>query len=539
MPNDYPSSFPDPPPRPGQSQGTGRPPSVDALVGRTLGDYRILRRLGRGAMAEVYLAEQVSLERKVALKILEADVAKEKSDVERFLREARAAARLVHANIVQVYEVGQSGSIHYIAQEYVEGENLGQLIARIGRLDAGPFIQVLGQVASALARAGEAGIVHRDIKPENLLLTPSGEVKVADFGLARVFEERQQPRLTEDGMTMGSPLYMSPEQIEGKPLDTRSDIYSLGVTCFQMLSGHPPFEANTSMSVALQHLRDLPPQLQDLRTDLPKELCQIVDRMLAKAPRDRFSDGRAVLKALEPFSPGSSKRSFPLPIPPYQSSANETQIEFRQAATQQLSAVMAQEQAFRPLRRTPLFWASIGGALLLGITLGLPANDPFLLAGADELKTEIRNMGGVEAQYELARRLDTEEAWESVSLYFPADRQYRSRAEKELAELYLKQDRHSEALEIFGQFVRQNPKDSAFHAYGLAGQYVIMVVDGEQESAFQIFERLWPLRQELSSFSPSITRRVLMHAREHNPKITPPMRVEMTRWLKKNRPGLK
>ena len=536
MTNGNPPPFPDPPPHPDQPSESNPPPTADALVGKTLGDYRVLQKLGRGAMAEVYLAEQVSLERKVALKILEADVAKEKSDIERFLREARAAARLVHANIVQVYEVGQIGSIHYIAQEYVDGENLGQLIARVGQLDAASFVQILGQVASALTCAGDAGIVHRDIKPENLLLTPVGEVKVADFGLARVFEGGHQPRLTEDGMTMGSPLYMSPEQIEGKTLDKRSDIYSLGVTCFQILAGRPPFEANTSMNVALQHLRDLPPPLQTIRSDLPKKLCQIVDRMLAKDPQDRFSDGQAVLQALDQFSPGSTNRGFPLPIAPTRHAASEGLIENRHAATQQLSAVMAREQAFRPLGKTPLFWASIGGALLLGVTLGLPERDPFLLAGADDLQTEIRNMGGVEAQYELARRLGTEEGWESVSLYFPADRQYRSRAEKELAELYLQQDRRNEALEVFGQFVSQNPTDSEFHAYGLAGQYVIMVLDGEQESAFQIFERLWPLRQKLSSFAPETTRRVLMHAREHNPKITPPMRVEMTRWLKKNRP---
>jgi serine/threonine-protein kinase len=486
-------------------------------------------------MAEVYLAEQVSLERKVALKILNADLAKEKSDIERFLREARAAARLIHAHIVQVYEVGQSGSIHYIAQEYVEGENLGQWITRIGPLDAAPFVQILGQVASALARAGDAGIVHRDIKPENLLLTSAGEVKVADFGLACAFEGRQQPRLTEDGMTMGSPLYMSPEQIEGKPLDARSDIYSLGVTCFQILAGRPPFEADTSMNVALQHLRDMPPQLETLRPDLPREICQIVDRMLAKDPQHRFSGGRAVLEAIAHVLPGSTEQGFPLPIAPPRTSSTEKRSEFRNAATQQLSAVMAREQAFKPLRKTPLFWASIGGALLLGVTMGLPEKDPFLLAGAEDPQTEIPRMASGEAQYELAKRLGTEEAWESVVLHFPADRQHGSRAEKEIAELYLKQDRHNEALGIFGQFVSQNPTDSEFHAYGLAGQYVIMILDGEQKSAFQIFERLWPLRQKLGPFAPEITRRVLLHAREHNPEITPAMRGEINRWLKKNR----
>ena len=534
MMNGNPPPFPDPPPRPDPPE-FAIPSGSEALVGRTLGDYRVLRKLGRGAMAEVYLAEQVSLERKVALKILEADVAKDQSDIERFLREARAAARLVHANIVQVYEVGQHGSIHYIAQEYVDGENLGQLIGRVGRLDAAPFVQILGQIASALMRAGDAGIVHRDIKPENLLLTPLGEVKVADFGLARMFEGTTQPRLTEDGMTMGSPLYMSPEQIEGKPLDTRSDVYSLGVTCFQLLAGRPPFEANTSMNVALQHLRDSPPEIESLRPDLPSDLCQIVNRMLAKDPQDRFADGRAVLQTLEQFSPGSTKREFPLRVTPSQGLSSEGLTQFRQAATQQLSAVMAREEKHRPLSRTPLFWASIGGALLLGVTLGLPENDPYLLSVAEIPETEIRNMGSVEAQYELARRLDTEEAWESVALYFPGDRNYRGMAEKELAERYLEEDRRNEALEIFGQFVSRHPTDSKFHVYGLAGQYVMMVLDGEEQSAFQIFESLWPRRKRLAPFAPEITRRVYLHARGYNPAITPQMRIEMTRWLKKQR----
>ena len=173
--------------------------------------------------------------------------------------------------------------------------------------------------------------------------------------------------------------------------------------------------------------------------------------------------------------------------------------------------------------------------MLLGITLGLPNNDPYLLSVAEIPQTEIRNMGGVEAQYELARRLDTEEAWESVALYFPGDLNYRGLAEKELAELYLTQDRRNEALEIFGQFVSRHSTDSKFHVYGLAGQYVMMVLDGEEQSAFQIFESLWPRRRKLAPFAPEITARVYRHARDQNPDITPQMRIEMSRWLKKER----
>ena len=163
------------------------------LAGRTLGDYRLLRSLGRGAMAEVYLAEQLSLGRNVAFKVLKSDLATDATYVERFLREARAAAALVHPNIVQVYEVGQREGMHYIAQEYVPGQNLAERLTRSGPPELPLAVAIMRQVSAALAKAGAHGIVHRDIKPENLMLTATGEVKVADFGLARAPEAAGQP----------------------------------------------------------------------------------------------------------------------------------------------------------------------------------------------------------------------------------------------------------------------------------------------------------------------------------------------------------
>ncbi len=217
---------------------------MSALVGKTLKDYYVLRRLGQGAMAEVYLAQQLSLGRQVALKVLNAELARDPVYVERFHHEARAAAALVHAGIVQIYEVGQGDAgqgvgSHYIAQEYVPGRNLGEVIRSRGRLEPALALDILRQVTAALAKAASEGIVHRDIKPENIMLARSGEVKVADFGLARV-QGDGGVNLTQIGVTMGTPLYMSPEQIEGRELDSRSDIYSLGVTAYHMLAGAAP-----------------------------------------------------------------------------------------------------------------------------------------------------------------------------------------------------------------------------------------------------------------------------------------------------------
>src|SRR3954471_741400 len=267
------------------------------LVGKNLKDFFVLRRLGRGAMAEVYLAQQLSLGRQVALKVLNGDLARDPNYVRRFDHEARSAAALVHGSIVQIYEVGQHDGVHYIAQEYVPGRNLGEVIRSSGSLSPQVALDIIRQVAAALAKASSEDIVHRDIKPENIMLAQSGEVKVADFGLARV-QGDGAVKLTQVGITMGTPLYMSPEQVEGKPLDSRSDIYSLGVTCFHMLSGQPPFRGDTALSVALQHVRKQPDRLENLRPDLPPALCRIVHKMLAKDPGERFQNPRELLHEL-------------------------------------------------------------------------------------------------------------------------------------------------------------------------------------------------------------------------------------------------
>ncbi len=274
------------------TSGIATPPGTPAtngldldLSGRQLGDYRLLRRLGRGAMADVYLAEQGSLRRQVAFKVLKRELAADDTYVRRFHMEAQAAASLVQANIVQIYEVGLIDDFHYIAQEYVEGQNLSQYITRKGSPDVKMGLAVIRQVASALCKAAERGIVHRDIKPENIMLARSGEVKVADFGLARIGGGEEALKLTQVGITMGTPLYMSPEQVEGRQLDPRSDIYSLGVTCYHMLAGKPPFRGDTALSVALQHVRTQPERLENLRPDLPPALGALFTKCWRKSRR--------------------------------------------------------------------------------------------------------------------------------------------------------------------------------------------------------------------------------------------------------------
>jgi serine/threonine protein kinase len=286
---------------PSRSQSTTTPApaaSADAdFTGQTLGEFRILRRLGQGGMGQVYLAEQVSLKRKVALKVLKGDLAANATALARFKAEAEAVARATHANIVQVYAINEIGGLHFMALEYVEGRNLRQYLEKKGPPEVMLALSIMRQVAAALQRASELGIIHRDIKPENILLTRKGEVKVADFGLSRIYSDDQQPlNLTQSGVTMGTPLYMSPEQVEGKPVDPRTDIYSFGVTCYHLLAGEPPFRGQTAFEVAVQHVQQQPVPLHQIRPDLPAELCSLVHRLMAKNPDERIQTGREIVR---------------------------------------------------------------------------------------------------------------------------------------------------------------------------------------------------------------------------------------------------
>ncbi len=267
------------------------------LAGATIGDFHVERLLGRGGMGEVYLATQLSLNRPVALKVLRPDVLAKPGYRERFEAEAIAVAKLNHPNIVHVYAMSQHDGVHYIAMEYVEGTNLREYIARRGPLDLAQAYSIMKQTGQAIGAAGEAGIIHRDIKPENLLINRRGRVKVADFGLCRQIDE-EGPQITQTGITMGTPAYMSPEQAQGFTLDHRSDLYSLGATYYFMLAGVPPFKADSPVAMALKQIREIPSSLLAHRPDLPLEIDRLVMKLMAKNPADRFQSAAEMLADL-------------------------------------------------------------------------------------------------------------------------------------------------------------------------------------------------------------------------------------------------
>jgi serine/threonine-protein kinase len=255
-----------------------------ALRSATLGDYDILGQLGRGGMATVYLAHDLALDRKVAIKVM-SPVLSLGDGVERFKREARTSASLSHPNIIPVYAVQHTERLLYFVMKFVDGRSLDSIIAELGPLPV-PMIQaILGQVASAFGYAHRRGVVHRDIKPGNILIDDEGWVVVTDFGIAKV---SQAPQLTSTGLSVGTPTYMSPEQVMGQGVTGASDQYSLGVVAYEMLTGKPPFEGTGTMAMMYAHVHHPPPPVEELRPDCPQGLRAAVTRMLAKDPAERW-----------------------------------------------------------------------------------------------------------------------------------------------------------------------------------------------------------------------------------------------------------
>jgi serine/threonine protein kinase len=268
--------------------------------GTQIGAYQVLELLGAGGMARVYLAQDSRLGRKVALKVLPHDAVQNPERVRRFEQEARAASALNHPNILTIYEIGDVDSTKYIATEFVEGVTLASLIA--GRMALGRALDISLQAAAALATAHAAGIVHRDIKPENIMVRPDGLVKVLDFGLAKLsltglesLHGQQTLDVTMPGVVMGTLAYMSPEQLRAQEVDARTDIWSLGVVLYRMITGTDPFSAPTATDIMVATLERTPTPLRQLRRECPEELERIVSKMLAKDRDERYQTMKDVV----------------------------------------------------------------------------------------------------------------------------------------------------------------------------------------------------------------------------------------------------
>src|SRR4029079_13910378 len=266
--------------------------SSSAMIGTVLsGRYKLEAKLGSGGMSTVYLARDTTLDRQVAVKVMHREMSEQADQLERFRQEARAVAKLSHPNVVAVIDAGEDGGHPSIVFEYVQGETLKQRINRVGALDAQEALAYAIEIARGLTVAHARKMVHRDIKPQNVLIDAEGRAKLTDFGISRQLE---QDGMTATGRVLGTTDYVAPEQAMGHPVDQRSDIYSLGVVLYEMLVGQVPFQADSQVGVAMKHVNEELPDVQQRRPELSAAAAMVVERATAKEPPRRDKTGGAV-----------------------------------------------------------------------------------------------------------------------------------------------------------------------------------------------------------------------------------------------------
>ncbi|MCA9116591.1 MAG: serine/threonine protein kinase [Planctomycetaceae bacterium] len=300
------------PPKPGSStSGAGGAPARDGKGGKVkqLGDFKLVKKLGQGGMGTVYLAQQVSLDRRVALKTLTGELAKREDFVQRFIREARSMAKLHHPNVVQVYAADSYRGIHYAAIEYIDGQSMQSWMKQLRQLSLGDALHIVLICADALHHAHEKNMIHRDIKPDNILVTSLGVVKVADFGLAKAVDE--DVSMTQSGTGLGTPLYMAPEQARNaKHVDLRTDIYALGCTLYYFLTGQLPFTGENTLELITSKEKGTFTSARKLNRDIPERLDLMIDKMMARVPEQRYSSYTELIDHLSGLGLANDQLSF-------------------------------------------------------------------------------------------------------------------------------------------------------------------------------------------------------------------------------------
>jgi len=339
------------------------PPGSD-LVGSVVADrYLIIKRIGEGGMGQVYLAEHVKMKRKSAVKVMHQGMVHDQDAIQRFNREASNASSIQHPNVAAIYDFGEtSDGLIYLAMEFIDGEPLTKIIERQGALPAARAAEITRQCAEALEAAHEMGIVHRDLKPDNIMIARgrAGEdvVKIVDFGIAKAMTGEDQ-KVTKTGLAIGTPEYMSPEQLGGDQLDSRTDIYSLGLVAFNMFTGQLPFPAVTSREALIMRLTEKPRTLADIRQDVqwPEELQWVMDRALANHPGERYQHvnqfGRDLVKAVASMPQSALSQQGTLAISAMPSEAGPLRTEARSFGRESASTGAATGTARRPTTAAP------------------------------------------------------------------------------------------------------------------------------------------------------------------------------------------
>ena len=344
--------------------------------------YVILNRIGRGGMADVFLARDQLLDRPVAIKVLFPEFATDPNFVERFRREAQAAANLNHPNIVSVYDWGKYSNTYFMAMEYVQGRTLADILRANGRISSVQAAEIASEVSAALGFAHRSGVVHRDIKPANILIGSAGQVKVADFGIARAMNAPTEANLTQVGSVMGTATYFSPEQAQGAQPDPRSDLYSLGIVLYEMVAGKPPFSGDNPVGIAYKQVHDAPQPLNQIVADIPKPFEAIVAKLLAKNPAMRYPDAEALRADLRRFRSGEPVQALASITPPAATVALPAQAPgqagaqaaYQATAAMQRTTAMPQQQYQQayppPPRNRNGLYAALGFLVVVGLVVG-------------------------------------------------------------------------------------------------------------------------------------------------------------------------
>ncbi len=330
----------------------------DEVIGNR---YRVVRKIGGGGMADVYLCEDLSLGRRVAIKVLLQRLLHDPTFVERFRREAKAAAGLNHANLVSIYDWGEVDGAYYIVMEYVEGETLKEHIRRHGRLGGNDAVRIALQLLSALAFAHRRGIVHRDIKPQNVMLDREGNVKIMDFGIARAGDSG----MTEVGSVLGTAQYLAPEQARGIQVDERSDLYSTGIVLYEMLTGTVPFKGDSAVTVALKHVNEAPAEPSQLVPGMPYALNQIVLKAIAKDREQRYQSADEFARDLR-----SAREGGPLVAAQFDTAAERTSLMARPVAPAAMAVQQPLQERTADRGRRRRRWPLVVLILILLLAIG-------------------------------------------------------------------------------------------------------------------------------------------------------------------------
>ena len=333
--------------------------------------YQIIRTLGEGGMANVYLAHDTILDRNVAVKVLRGDLANDEKFVRRFQREALSASSLSHPNIVEMYDVGEDDGQYYIVMEYVDGMTLKQVLKKRGHLSVTEVVDIMLQVTDGMAHAHDAYIIHRDIKPQNIMILSNGMIKITDFGVATALNSTQ---LTQTNSVMGTVHYLPPEQANGKGSTIRSDIYSMGIMMYELLTGLVPYKGDNAVEIALKHLKEPLPSVRKTYSNIPQSIENVIIKATAKNPKNRYTDARAMHEDLKTALDESRQNEKRYVYPYPENDLEETKTLDKEVETikkTETKKKVQEDEEPKKGNKTLIIIASIFTALVLTVTLGM------------------------------------------------------------------------------------------------------------------------------------------------------------------------